>query len=563
MAVRIGVGGRPLLNVGSYSVQEDSTPINPADETGGTTQINFVVPRWDGWKASEDLLVDLRDDTQGITEGFVSAVSDSNGVVSVTADSKILQLATKRTAQPFAGSLADALRYYFSLAGVTEGIVIEDLLQSIPVVFPGWQDEVYQRVARGICPAFGVELSLVSNNIVVRYPRQRKAILTRLSDAGIQEAIDAGDRAQRSKLNWVKTRWVEDELVYPTGGWNTDVEVFDVNAGQVKVYETVEVSASLQSIVQPQCVTNVGPDFDSASVYTVAGTDGLPIPPAMWAAYGGSLKVDINPDTRSLRVTIRGMDFQEYAPYQIAVASGDSTSYSTLRIIGTGVILEPQTVDMGTGLDADQAPDEYSDEVNNDFINANDQAYSAASWQLAGATGPARTISFTASGINRASDTGSAMFATVADWDDEFEGMTTDDWDAIWAGRPESDWEEFWSEKVDSTFANQAFGNVAGARIVHSDSFFRIRSVTNSAGSIQGSAEADNTVGDFDRFFAGMSTDDWDAYWGADASNKEFDVGPFPEIRFDGTRPPTPPAPPSGVFPSDTTFPSSVLFPAG
>lgn len=564
MAVRVQLDSHTLPNLLQYAVQEDSTPINPADESGGTAQINFTVPRWPGWKSIEDRIVELRDDTQGFTRGRATTAADSNGLVQITSDSRILQLATRRTAQPYRGTLSGALRYYFSLVGIVDGIVIDETFGSQPVVFPGWEDNVYQRVARGICPAFGVEMSLVSGNIVVRYPRQRKAVLTRLSEQGIQEAIDSSSRAQRTKLNWATTRWVQDQLVYPTGGWNTDVEILDVNAGQVKVYETVEVSASLTSIVQPQCVVNVGPDFDSASVYTVAGSDGKPIPPEMWKAYGGDLRVEINPDTRSLKVTIRGMDFAEYGPYQIAVSSGDGSSYSTLRIIGTGVVMEPQIVDMGTGYDADKAPDEYGVEATNDFITNVDQAYHAAAWQVAGATGPARTISFGASGINRASDSGSAVFATVEDWDAEFEGMTTDDWDAVWAGESEEAWAEFWSERVDSSFANQAFGNVAGARVVHSDSIFRIRTSTNSAGVIQAEAEVDNTVEDFDRFFAGMTTDDWDVFWSPRATHQDFDVAPFPGIRFDGLRPGASPLPAGrDVFPSVSTFPSPVLFPHG
>lgn len=536
MAVRIGVDGRALLNATTYSVQEDSTPISPADESGGTAQIDFTIPAFPGWKSSEDALVDVRDDTQGVTQGIVETISENSGLVQISAKSRILNLSATRIAQPFRGSLSNAIRYYLSLVGIIDGIVIDEQYDAIQVIFPGWQDDVYQRIARGLCPAYSMEMSLVSNNIVFRPPRQRKAILTRVSTQGIQESIDAGSRAQRSKLNWYKTAWIDTKLVYPAGGWTSDVEVFDVNAGEVKVIENLEISSSLVSVQQPLCVLNVGPEDGTASAYTVAGNDGLPIPPDMWRAYGGDLRVEINPDTRSLKVTIRGMDFAEYAPYSIAVSSGDGTSYSTLRIFGTGVTLDPQVVDMGTGLTQDQAPTEYGDEVDNEFLNDRARAYLGAEWQSAGVTGPARTISFTASGINRASDTGSARFATFADWDAEFAGMNTDDWDAIWASRSEEDWEEFWTEQVASDFTSQAFGNVAGARVIHSDSFFRIRTVTNQQGSIQATAEADNTVDDFDTYYAGMTTDDWDALWEGGLV-KEFDVAPFPDMLFDGTRP--------------------------
>jgi len=534
MAVRIKIGNRPLLNATSYSVQEDSTSINPSDENGGTSRIDFAVPTFPGWRNIEDQPIELRDDTQGVTAGTVTAVSEQNGLVQITADSRILQLAATRTALPYKGTLGGAFRYYFSLVGITTQIAIDNSIASIPVVFPGWRDDVYQRLAKSLCPAFGVELSLVSNNIVVRVPRQRKAILRRLVD--FSESIDNGDRAQRSKLNWTKTTWTDRGLMYPTGGWNSDVEVFEVNSGEVKVYETVEVSASVTSVEQPTCLLNIGPEYDSNSVYAVTGNDSFPIPPAMWAAYGGDLRVDVNEDTRSLRVTIRGMDFPQYAPYKIAVSSDDGSDYSTLRIVGQGVILDPQVVDISTGLTADQASAEYSDEVENDFINAFDLANYAAMWQVSGATGPSQTISFTASGINRTDDNGSAAYPTTDDFDEEYAGRNSDDFDAIWYNQTTDDWDAYWNNKVSSDFANQAFGNVAGARIIHDSSIYRIRTATNTGGSIQGTAETDNTVDDFDTYYAGMTTDDWDAMW-IGKTIKDFDVAPFPGIMTDGTRP--------------------------
>lgn len=534
MAVRVEIGGRPLLNADSYSVAEDSTPLNPSDQSGGTAQINFSVPVFPGWRNVEDELVTLRDDTQGFTQAIVTAVSEQNGKVQITADSRINALAETRTALPYRGTLGGAIRYYLSLVGITTNIVVEDAIASTAVVFPGWQDDVYQRVARALCPAFGIEMSLVSNNITFRRPRQTKAILHRVTD--MSESLDNGERAQRVKQTWYKTKYIDGALVYPPGGWNSDVEVLEVNASEVKVYESVEISASLSSVIQPTCVLNVGPEDSSASVYTVSGTDGFPIPPDMWKAFGGELRVEINEDTRSLKVTIRGMDLAEYSPYSIAVSSGDGTNYSTLRVLGTGVSLDPQVMDVGTGLTADQTSTEYGDEVDNEFINDYVRAGQGMSWQVAQAMGPTQTLTFSAAGINRAVDSGSTVYATVADFDALYSGLTTDDWDAVWAGKTTDDWDAFWKERVGSEFANQAFGNVAGARVVHDGSIYRIRTASNSAGAISATAERDNTVDDFDRYYAGMTTDDWDAMW-VGKTIKQFDTQPFPGIRIDGTRP--------------------------
>lgn len=534
MAVRARVAGREMRGVTDYSVQEDSTPIDPSDESGGTPQINFAVDEFPGWRNVEDEPVELTDDAQGTTQGTVTAVSMQNGRVQITADSRILQLATQRTAMPYQGSLGGALRYYLGLVGITDHITIDDDVASIPVVFPGWRDDVYQQVARKICPAYGVEMSLVSNNITIRRPRKTKAVLQRVVSLG--ESLDSGQRAQRTKLNWSKKQWVDSSLIYPPGGYSRDVEVLEVNAGEVKVYENVEISSSLVSVIQPDCVLNVGPYDSSASVYTVAGAEGLPIPPDMWVAFGGYLRVDINEDTRSLRITIRGMDFAEYSPFSISVASGDGSNYSTLRVLGTGVVMDPQVVDLGTGFDQTQAPDEYATETTNDFIADYVAAGEAGSWQVSGATGPKQTISFAAAGINRSGVSGSTAYATFDDFDALYSGLTTDQWDAIWGGKSQASWEAFWKDRVSGDFANQAFGNVAGARIIHEGSIYRIRTASNSSGSIQGTAETDNTVADFDTYYAGMTTDQWDAMW-AGKSIKQFDTAPFPGILPDGTRP--------------------------
>lgn len=528
MGVRVTVDGRPLLTASQLSVQEGSTPINPADESGGTAQVQFTVPVFPGWKTADELPILVRDDTQGITSGKIAALAEQNGSLQVTANSRILNLAVTRVAQPYAGTLSGAIRYYLSLVGITTNISIDAQYDSVPVVFPGWKDDVYQRVARRLCPAFGMEMSLVSDVVVFRPPRGRKAILSRV--ISVSESIDISARAQRSKLNWYKTRWATDELVYPPGGWTPEVDVLEVNAGEVNVVEGIEINASLSSIRQPACVVTVPPTFTGDSVYTVSGTDGLPIPPAMWKAYGGDLTVAISEDTRSLTVTIRGMELDQYSPYVIGLSSGDGTNYSTLRLVGSGTVLDARVMDLGTGWSADQAPTEYGDEVDNEFLNTYDRAGTGAAWQSAEATGPTQAISFTAAGINRVDVTGSAVYATVADWDAEFEGMDTDNWDALWAGRSEQEWEDFWTDKLATGFANQAYGNVAGARIVHDDSWYRIREVTNVGGSVSGSADLDNTVADFDDFFAGMTTDDWDAQW-AGVSQKQFDVGPFPGLR--------------------------------
>jgi len=60
-------------------------------------------------------------------------------------------------------------------------------------------------------------------------------------------------------------------------------------------------------------------------------------------------------------------------------------------------------------------------------------------------------------------------------------------------------------ELVQADFANQAFGNVAGARVLDDGMWHRIRNATISPSSIGYTAERDTTMGDANTVYAGMT----------------------------------------------------------
>src|SRR5690606_11121151 len=92
---------------------------------------------------------------------------------------------------------------------------------------------------------------------------------------------------------------------YPPGGWSPDVEILNVNAGEIAEY-TLELSASVSAIQTPTMLTSVTPEHATSSVYTIVANDGLPVTEALWSSRGGSLIVRINPDTQSLTIRMRG-----------------------------------------------------------------------------------------------------------------------------------------------------------------------------------------------------------------------------------------------------------------
>lgn len=529
MATVLKLAGKEYRNPKSYSVSEDATSLDPNDTSGGVGQFSAAIPAPKRWRRIKGQPFELRDTKEGITSGIVNSMTNNVPAdLQLTADSRIIAMAVKRLAKPYRGSLEGAIRYYLGLVGITSGIEVDPEVADYPVQFFGWEDEVFNQVSKILCPAFQIEMSLISDIIVFRPVRQRVATLQRATR--ISQTVADNQLAQSVKATYYPRSYKTNSLAYPVGGWSPEVEVYSVNSGEVTVIDSIEINASLTSVEQPVCVTNVGPTYSGVSAYTVAGNDGLPIPPAMWKAYGGDLKVEINPDTRSLKVTIIGMNFSGYAPYSIAVASGESDLYSTLRIRGTGIFYDPTDIEISTGLSEDEASDETGAELDLPYVDNYDDAYEALKWTVAHLHGPSQTIQVSAAQINRTAGSDQYAFATFADFDDYYDGLasTFGDFDAMWTNADTfGDFDAQWDNRVSSRFENQSFGNVAGARFLYEGQWFRVRSATNQAGALDFAGEADTTFGDFDLAYADVATfGDFDTIWDG-ALMEEFNGAPL------------------------------------
>jgi hypothetical protein len=251
--VDVTIGEDRQWNITSYSVQEESTSIDPADSSGAYGQITVEIPDSPKVRRYGGKALALIDGAQGQTVGTVRGRSGNGLRATVVADSRLAQLAVIRRAEPYQGFLSGALRYYFSLCDITAGIVIDESYDSVPVVLPGWDANVYDQIKQ-MAVAFGFELSLVSSNIVVRPPRGRVAENYR--DSSVSWTFDEQQLAQSVEGKWYNTEWREDALVYPPGGWNEDVTVYSVDAGAT-VEVDLEINASLISVQQPVCVSSV------------------------------------------------------------------------------------------------------------------------------------------------------------------------------------------------------------------------------------------------------------------------------------------------------------------
>jgi len=395
------------------------------------------------------------------------------------------------------------------LVAITDFIVIDSTITSRNVTFTGWNGVVWDQIKR-LCSAMSIEVSLVSNNIVFRPVRQRVAVNAR--DAMRSWALDSTGLAQSVEVLYYQPVQKTD-LAYPTGGWNDKVQVIQVDASETLELDIplgvnrgeTGLGVSLASVIQPVVVDSVDRYHTSSSVYCIAGNDGLPIPAAQWTEGGGTVKVEVNEDTRSLKVTIVGASETEYAPYRIGMTAGPSDFYSSLRIRGTGVFYNKGKWSASTGHSADKAPQEVGDTIDSEFIETYSDAARAGIWALARFIGPRHTITVSTTGINRKGVSGSTRYPTMGDANLQFAGMTMGQVNILKAGLTMGDVTAQQFELVQADFDNQAFGNVAGARVLDDSMWHRIRNATISPSSIGYTAERDTTMGDANAVYAGMT----------------------------------------------------------
>lgn len=525
-------GKRWRYAASDYSAVEDSTPIDPSDTSGGAGQIGLsIAPTPDG-KQLRGKTVRLTDGAQGSTTGRISAASGGTAnPTAVTADSRLIALNVVRVANPYTGTLAGAFSYYLGLVGITTAVSVDASLGGTPVVFPGWKAVVWDQVKR-LCAVYRVEVSLVSDVVVVRPVRQR--VTQDYRDADVSWSVDDTDISQSVEVFYYQSKSQASGLVYPAGGWTKDVTIYQVNAGEIA---TIDIplqpesggegaGCSVTSIVQPTCVDSVGPGDSTASVYTVVGNDGLPVTAAQWLARGGSLKVDIGEDTRSLTLTITGADDKQYSPYRIAMGAGDSSFYSSLRIIGTGVFFDKKKITLGTGNSQDVAPNEVGATVDSEFVTGLGDALSAGLSALCSATGPKQTLTVKTKGVNRQGDDGSFAYPSAADWNAKFAGWTATTFNTAYAGKTGADLDSAMIALVQGRFENQAFGNIAGARRFHDGCWYRVRSATVTPGGVTYQAERDTIASDWNAWYAGMTAAQFNAV-AAGLTAYQFNVKPL------------------------------------
>ncbi|MEV5068948.1 hypothetical protein MRBLMI12_000505 [Microbacterium sp. LMI12-1-1.1] len=501
-----------------YSVTEASTPLAVSDSSGAVSSFDVTIPTGGTltpWLTARGRAIELHDTRKGYIFGTIdnASFSDDNGLVTLSCISHLGALNLYNIqAAPYSGTLQGAFAYYLSLAGITSGFTVEDSIQDTPVHVVGWFGELWTNL-KSLAAAFRAEISLVSGIIVLRPIRQREAIRGRDTQRG--KALPGSPIAQFVTVYHYDTKPIVDEPIYPVGGWNEDVEVISVNAGET-IEQVLELGASVYEVQQPVFQETIAPEFNQASVYNVVGNDGRPVTEAAWVGAGGSLNVFINEDTMSVTLRVTGPtglpsnDGKELASFAIAMASDSGSSrYSSLRLVGSGVSFTKTPYQFATGIPAERASKEEGTTIDNPFLTTLNDVYNAGARAAREYAGRKFTLSGTVTAINQIGDRGSIGLPTYAEVKSQFAGKTYAQVkaDAINAGKTYADGRNYWRDLRRDQYENQAWGNIGGARVWDATTrrYYRIRSGTSMRESIQLQAEDDLAYGDVKQAYAGLT----------------------------------------------------------
>lgn len=394
-------------NLTGYSYKEESFSLNPADPSGGVPEFNFDVVVTDDTPLlykSRIEVIDEKDNSYSTLTGTVTGVDINDATASVPVRSHLGALVATRSLPPVSGTLAVAMRQYLDVCGLTDTSVVftDPVIGNRPVAYPGGEQEVWTWI-KEIMAAQQLLFAPLPYGPVMILPAGYAGVLPQNFDVTRGLSISEGDLARSVEVKYYNNVYADDELVYPAGGWNDEVEVYQVGAGEVNEYE-IELGVSVMSFEQPTMVSYVSSEYSGPnSVYAIAGNDGLPVPAALWRDAGGKLELDLLEDTQTFRLTLTGPVgtwADNYGPFRVAMAadSGGGSTYSSLRIVGSGIFMHEESVIVPTGVEDRDTAQEVGITVESKAIASRTDALNVAPIVAAGYAG---TLIEKSSGVSR------------------------------------------------------------------------------------------------------------------------------------------------------------------
>jgi len=372
------------MEVSDFQLQEDVQPLNPADSGGGVGDysVSVKLPELGETIFSEYGSRYLKGKRSrlttrfGVVYGTITDVTETDlALLQVENQTEMGALnAYNVSAPPYTGSLGGLIAEYFALiAESAPTFSIDPELGSIPVTAPSWNGELWFYLKQ-LCMAYDMHLSFKPEG-GVHFGRAPGAEVSVLDVSNTVARDDAQRRARSVEVIKYTTSRRRGTLLYPPGGWDDRVEVITVGPGET-VTHTLELNASVENWEVPQYTSYVSKDSAELSVFTLVDENGVTVPLDRFKALGGSISFTLNEDRQSftVRVTapatfLRDDGRTRITSYSIGSRFGDAgTQYSTLRIIGTGVHVTPETVLINTGLSERETGTEVGATLDNIFV---------------------------------------------------------------------------------------------------------------------------------------------------------------------------------------------------
>ena len=357
------------------------------------------------------------------------------------------------------------------------------------------------------------EVSLVSNNIVFRPIRSRTLQMSKNSK--VTRTTVNSDLAQTVQAYYYGNIWKTNSVCYPPNGLASAVSAYQVDAGTTLI-ENISVGVSLQSVSQPTYISSTSvPSIyaGSSSIYTVAGQDGTPILPSAWVSNGGSITVAIGQDQTSIDLKIVAATGLGNAPYTIGVSNGASNYYAGLYIVGTGTFFTPTPITVATGSPLVKSATTVGATVNNRFVGTIAEASSIALRTAQRWAAPQQVINVAATVVNRPGDKGDASYPTFAQVNASLSPKTFSQVNTLYTGLTFAQVNAIQQSLVTNNFENQAFGNIAGARVLYQQAYYRVNSAQITEDGISYSAGIDTIFDDVNPMWSGKTFAQFNARW--------------------------------------------------
>jgi hypothetical protein len=477
--------------VEDYVVRLDATPMSATDGTPSTPEFSATLQSgdlFDMFRQRGRGIMLHDDEKRGVMIGTVDGFSQSPESVRYDALSPLTRLVGRVETDVFNGTLQGFMDYLIGLADPAIPIQYTADVATIPITVPAFTDSAW-RILNDVCMAHRVECVTMNGTVTFRPVRGALFLYDNVVDSSHEYAT--GPKARYIEVTNYNATYSASAQIWPRGD---QLERFAdtvplVGSGQTLVLDLeVGENASVATIQQPVGLTNAL-TTPSYSHYVIMDNRNRVVAGGTWERLGGSFSVELLENGTIIRVTIVAPAGRpDLSPYQVArLDPVTKEPVNSLRLWGSGVLLDPVVTRWETGANPDDLVEEVGTSIDVPTVTDATIAADMAQKAVAEYSMPIQTISGTLT-LPQLTATSEEMLelvpAEIAPGD-EFEWLET-----------------------------QLFSTLIGARIRYAYSYFRITNVEFAPGQITFDAVADTIIDDVESLWAGLTYEQLDTVIG-------------------------------------------------